>query len=169
MANDALELRTVALPIMSPSYSQTRNEAGASSSLLRLSPLDIRFTHDRISAHFRDGRALDDTINSLLSGALISDSLPPLEVVIKDGEIWSLSNRRLFVHRVVASLRKISTVLVRVNSLTSALASHLRYDDRFGRQASKWERAFSTSNRGVSVQVREPGSRHWQCHISPRL
>eukprot|EP00434_Breviolum_minutum_P040505 symbB.v1.2.035995.t1/scaffold4979.1/size32168/1 len=67
-----------------------------------LSPLAIRFTHAEISSAFHDGRGLDATIGKFRSNELSAEHFRdvPLEVVCKDGFLWSLNNRRLYVFRV---------------------------------------------------------------------
>lgn len=75
------------------------------SETLRLHPHEIRFTHGRISFCFKDGKKVDDTIEKCLARAACFEDAPPLQVVQnpKDGCYYSLSNRRLFVARVLAS------------------------------------------------------------------
>ena len=70
-----------------------------------LKPHDIRFSHDRISFCFKDRKLVDETIEKCLSGASSFEDAPFLQVVQNpsDGLYYSLSNRRLFVARVLSS------------------------------------------------------------------
>eukprot|EP00435_Cladocopium_sp_Y103_P023658 s290_g5.t1 len=71
-----------------------------------LSPLAIRFTHAEISAAFQNGSGLDATIEKFCRNELSAEHFKdaPLEVVWKDGFLWSLNNRRLYVFRVAHAL-----------------------------------------------------------------
>ena len=76
-----------------------RSEALMSQHVRYLDPFDIHLTHDRISPKFRNGQPLDDDISALLSGYMSPDAFPPLQVVLQgSGELFSLSNRLLFVY-----------------------------------------------------------------------
>merc|ERR1712032_1318679 len=65
-----------------------------------MDPFAVRFTHDRISNHFRNGMLLDDAIAQILSNRLSTAAFPPMELVWNGNLLYSLSNRRLYVHRV---------------------------------------------------------------------
>ena len=65
-------------------------------------PFAIYFTHNAISSHFRNGDLIDDAIEQILNGHVLPDVFPPLEVVPYDGKLYSLSNRRLFMFRVLS-------------------------------------------------------------------
>ena len=71
-----------------------------------------------------------------------------------DGVLYSLSNRRLFVFRVVANLTKGGIKCkVREYSGDHPRVQEQRYDHRLGREATKWERACSTKCEGRWVHV----------------
>ena len=71
-----------------------------------------------------------------------------------DGVLYSLSNRRLFVFRVVANLTKGGIKCkVHLYSGDHPRVQEQRYDHRLGREATKWERAFSTKCEGKWVHV----------------
>ena len=71
-----------------------------------------------------------------------------------DGVLYSLSNRRLFVFRVVANLTKGGIKCkVREYSGDHPRVQEQRYDHRLGREATKWERACSTKCNGRWVYV----------------
>jgi len=86
------------------SSTDRRHRIAIDSTEMALHPEDIRFTHGRISFCFKDGKLVDDTIEKCMSGAARFEDLPPLRVVRnpQDGYYYSLSNRRLFVARVLS-------------------------------------------------------------------
>jgi hypothetical protein len=57
----------------------------------------IRFTQDSIASRFKNGNSLADTIAALKSGALKPGDLPPIRIFERDGKLWTLDNRRLYV------------------------------------------------------------------------
>ena len=81
-------------------------------------------------------------------------AFPPLEVVVRGRNLYSLSNRRLFVFRVCAGLGLLTDVKVCLLSMDNARVRRKKWDYRLGRMASKWERAFSITNDGLTVVVR---------------
>lgn len=118
-----------------------------------IDPFQVRFTHNSISAWFRSGTQIDQAISDISSGNL-SFSFPPLEVVWRGGALYSLSNRRLYLSRVLACLGALKTVPATVFPFECERVQCLKWDARLGRTASKWDRAFSTTNGGLSVLVR---------------
>ena len=115
-----------------------------------LDPMSIRFTHFTISFCFRNGNELDMVIQDILDGALSLEALPPMEVVMHNEVHYSLSNRRLFVARVLATLGKLSEVKVRILDFDDERVQGLRDG------ISKWERSFTTENNGLCVFPRLP-------------
>ncbi|NMD52349.1 hypothetical protein HG547_12000 [Shewanella sp. DNRA4] len=59
-------------------------------------PSTIRFTQSSVSASFKDGRLLQETIDALRSGKLSPNDLPPIRTFLQDGFTFTLDNRRLF-------------------------------------------------------------------------
>jgi RHS repeat-associated protein len=55
----------------------------------------IRFSQDSISQKFKDGRALQETIDALRSGKLTPGELQAARIFVKDGITYTLDNRRL--------------------------------------------------------------------------
>lgn len=130
-------------------------------------PLNIRFTHDEIADAFRpssagEGQRLDDAINDILSGVTNVEGIPPMVVTRFNGDLYSLSNRRLFVFRVLAMQGKLESVRIQLEPWESEVVQRRAYDERLGREASKWDRAYTTENRGQTVRVRGRGSRFQQ-------
>ena len=58
-------------------------------------------------------------------------------------------NRRLFVHRVLASMGVISTMRVHLHTLDDPMMLRLRWDDGLGRDATKLERSLSLPSCGT--------------------
>lgn len=138
----------------------------------REDPLNIRFTHDEIADRFQPvgnepAQTLDSVIDAIQRGDASFDDFPPLIVVNYQDTLYSLSNRRLFVARVLAMQGAISAVRVRLERMESDLVQQQSFDDRLRRQSSWWERAFSTRNEGRMVRVRGRGSTF--AHIQWRL
>lgn len=119
----------------------------AGGTLEELDPREIRFTHDSISFCFRSGAQLDTVIKSILDGQVSHEEFPPLEVTQVDGKWYSISNRRLFVLRVLASRGLVKTTAGIVYAEHGARLRKLR-DGR-----TKWQRSFSTTNDGRSVKA----------------
>merc|ERR1712094_105532 len=70
--------------------------------LRMMSPKEIRFTHGSISFCFRNSQTIDETIKRILANEMSFEDLPPLELTTFNDSWYSLSNRRLFVLRVLA-------------------------------------------------------------------
>ena len=82
------------------------------------------------------------------------NKFPALDVVKHSGTVTVVNgNRRLFVHRVLASMGIIPTVRVFLRRLSAPFIQRERWDDRLGRSATKLERSLSSSNDGAWVRV----------------
>eukprot|EP00931_Biecheleriopsis_adriatica_P085928 TRINITY_DN60696_c0_g1_i1.p1 TRINITY_DN60696_c0_g1~~TRINITY_DN60696_c0_g1_i1.p1 ORF type:complete len:496 (-),score=87.88 TRINITY_DN60696_c0_g1_i1:218-1705(-) len=115
---------------------------------IQVCPSDVRFTHASISARFRSGLSLDDAIDSITKKELAFEDFPAVICVERDGQLFSLNNRRVFVARCLHHKGLLSTMQVKVVPFSDAYVQH----ERDG--LSKWSRSFSTSNNGVAVSVR---------------
>lgn len=60
-------------------------------------PLAIRFSQDSISPNFKDPKfgSVDDLVTGLKNGSIDPSSVGPIRIVDKDGQIFTLDNRRL--------------------------------------------------------------------------
>merc|ERR1739848_883074 len=87
-------------------------------------------------------------------GKIKSDDFPPIEVVRIGDKFYSLSNRRLFVFRVLACHGIVSEVLALVYCLASSRVLRERWCDSLDRMASKFERSWSSRCDGAYVEVR---------------
>merc|ERR1711920_526135 len=88
---------------------------------------------------------MGDVIKKIRGREMSSESLPMMEVVEHDGLVYSLSNRRLFVLRVLANMDCVGEIPVAVFD---------RQSDRVQRRRdgqTKWDRSLSTRNAGQSV------------------
>eukprot|EP00403_Amphidinium_massartii_P003640 CAMPEP_0178378670 /NCGR_PEP_ID=MMETSP0689_2-20121128/4548_1 /TAXON_ID=160604 /ORGANISM="Amphidinium massartii, Strain CS-259" /LENGTH=318 /DNA_ID=CAMNT_0019998751 /DNA_START=9 /DNA_END=965 /DNA_ORIENTATION=- len=59
----------------------------------------IRFSQESIKGSFSDGREVKLMIEELATGKKTLNDIPPITVVIHNGEIYSADNRRLFVFK----------------------------------------------------------------------
>lgn len=112
-----------------------------------LSPLSIRFTHAEISAAFQNGCGLDATIEKFCRNELSAEHFKdaPLEVVWKDGFLWSLNNRRLYVFRVAHAF-----------GCCSVCPCYITPRDlpTVDRVTSRWMDALTSTTNGKLVNVR---------------
>lgn len=92
---------------------------------------------------------IDATIDGVLEGRLPLCAFPPIEIVWFQGQLFTLSNRRLFMFRVLASLG--ATTSVQTLPATPERLTQKQWCSRLGCCASKFERSFSTSNGGCIV------------------
>lgn len=121
---------------------------------VEVEPLKVRFTQASISPSFRNGISFDQTIDDIVAGRVNVNDLPKLELVMySDGHMYSLSNRRLFVFRVLQVMGKIDRLHGILYPLSSERVQRRKIDDENGLETSKWERSFSTRNGGRSVHV----------------
>ena len=58
-------------------------------------PRGIRFTQDTVSPNFSDGGTLTDAVRQLRSGQITAADFPTIRVVERNGQLFSLDNRRL--------------------------------------------------------------------------
>eukprot|EP00928_Gymnodinium_smaydae_P015270 TRINITY_DN15613_c0_g3_i2.p1 TRINITY_DN15613_c0_g3~~TRINITY_DN15613_c0_g3_i2.p1 ORF type:complete len:997 (-),score=119.88 TRINITY_DN15613_c0_g3_i2:166-3156(-) len=134
-----------------------------------IDPFSVAFSHGTLSSVFRNGSSVDDTIASIFRRALEPREFPPLDVIIRDGQLVAIrGNRRLFLFRVLAAVGAASTVRILIHSLDSPIVQSMRWDPRLGRVAPKWERSLSSDNNGRWVDVRSRYM-YWQCGLSGQL
>ena len=69
------------------------------------------FGHHKISFTFRNGNSVDDAIDRMRRGDLAVGVFPPIHVLEEDGKYIAIrGNRRLFLHRVLATRKVLSLV-----------------------------------------------------------
>ena len=98
----------------------------------KLDPKQVRFSQDRISNRFRNGKSLRETIAGLKDGSINPSSIKPIRIVVRDGQVYTLDNRRLYVYQQAG-------VDIRFERLDKIPKNELR--------------KFSTVNEGTSVVV----------------
>jgi hypothetical protein len=64
-----------------------------------VNPFAVRFSQDSISHKFRDGRTIEDLANGLRSGTIRIEDVPPLRLMDRNGDLYTLDNRRLMAFR----------------------------------------------------------------------
>lgn len=99
-----------------------------------LNPREIRFTQDSIGSSFRDGRPVQGLIDDLKAGRVSADDVPAIRVFQRDGQTFTLDNRRLYAFQQAD-----------VPILTRPATSREIADEAF---------KFTTRNSGASVRVR---------------
>ena len=90
----------------------------------------------------------NDAIQRIRNGTLDFTVFPLMECVRKDGKTYSLSNRRLYVARVLHIMGVLAEVQIDLLPFEHARVHRVK-DGK-----TKWERVFSTRNMGVSVLVK---------------
>ena len=74
--------------------------ARAAKAVGRLDPAEIRFSQDSISATFRNGRgSIDELAEGLRSRRIDPSDVPAVRLVKRDGNLFTLDNRRLEAFR----------------------------------------------------------------------
>lgn len=116
---------------------------------LCISPAEVRFTHDQISSCFRESREqLDDIIDRVKAAHLSFDDFPHLVCVRHKDAIYSLSNRRLFVARVLHVLGHLFVITIQLMPMEDSSIQRIM-DGK-----TKWERSYSTKTDGAYVRVK---------------
>jgi hypothetical protein len=64
-----------------------------------MDPTTVRFSQSSISYRFRDGSTIADLAEGLRSGRVRPEEVPPLRLVMRDGQYFTLDNRRLEAFR----------------------------------------------------------------------
>jgi hypothetical protein len=107
-----------------------------------IDPKQVRFTQDSIAARFKNGGSIYDLIEDLKSGKVKPEDIPPIRVFEKNGKIYSLDNRRLYVFQQAGV--KIRWVKADPKTVKREVID-----------GDKW----STKNDGKSIRVRKGKSR----------
>lgn len=100
----------------------------------RINPGVVRFSQSSIKAAFSDGRTIDDLAEGLKTAAVDAAGVPPIRLVGRDGELFTLDNRRL------EAFRRAGVDVPYVMATPDEIADEA------------WK--FTTRNGGVSVRVR---------------
>ena len=100
-----------------------------------IDPRLVRFSQDSIRFRFSEGGTIDDLAQDLRSGRVRPDDVPPIRLVERAGQLFTLDNRRLEAFR-----RAEMDVPFRMATPDET-------------EAARWK--FTTTNGGVSVRVRQ--------------
>merc|ERR1712032_875602 len=77
-------------------------------SLLEMLPSQIGFCHDTVAHCFRNGEPIIHTLFDLIHGKVLLHDVPQMQVVLHREAFYSLSNRRLCLHRLCEHVGLIS-------------------------------------------------------------
>ena len=99
-------------------------------------PRRIRFTQDNYRRTFGDGRSIIDLADALKAESANANTVPPIRVFERNGQVFSLDNRRLLTFKLANSPE------IRVISAT---------------RAEVRRRRFSTRINGIGIEVRGVG------------
>ncbi len=99
-----------------------------------MDPNAVRFSQSSIKYRFRDGRTIDDLAEGLRSGRVHAEDVPPLRLVQREGQLFTLDNRRLEAFRRAGV----------------AIPWRMATPEEVEAAANK----FSTKNGGTSIRVR---------------
>lgn len=94
----------------------------------------VRFSQDSIKGTFKNGGTVEDLAAGLRSGAIKPGDVPAIRVVERNGELFTLDNRRLEAFR--------------------RAGVPIRYRYATPQEAAREAFKFTTRNRGQSVRVR---------------
>ena len=97
-----------------------------------IDPQSVRFSQDTVTNEFRSGGRLDSLISGLRDGSVDPRSIPPIRLVVREGKVFTLDNRRLATFQQAG----IDIAYVKLGAIPK-------------RQAFK----FTTTNEGVAVSV----------------
>jgi hypothetical protein len=67
--------------------------------IARIDPQAVRFTQQTVGYRFRDGTTIDDLAESLRTGRIDPDDVPPIRIFERGGLLFTLDNRRLEAFR----------------------------------------------------------------------
>lgn len=101
-------------------------------------PCNLGFCHDTVSAKFRSGVGLRETLGQLLGGDIRKRDVEMMRVVLHEGHLHSLSNRRLTLYRLLQMAGRCQRVKVEL----------VAKDGTFRRK-------YTTKCQGAEVVIRE--------------
>ena len=94
----------------------------------------VRFSQDSVKPKFKDGSSIDELAQGLKDGSIRPEQIPPVRLVEKDGQLFTLDNRRLEAFK-----RANMEIPYRMATPEEAAAE-------------VWK--FTTANEGISIRVR---------------
>ena len=89
-------------------------------------PLEIRFTHSKIRNRFSgNSMKITDTLDQILSHKITANDIPMIQVIVNNGIMYSLNNRRLYLFKELRKRGVITEVPVRMKQAFGKLKSKL--------------------------------------------
>ncbi|MDQ2815582.1 MAG: Hint domain-containing protein, partial [Actinomycetota bacterium] len=98
-----------------------------------IDPSTVRYSQDSATFRFGNGSTISDTAQGLREGTIDPESIPPIRLVERDGNLFTLDNRRL----------------VAFQDAGVEVPYRMATEREIGREAFK----FSTQNGGTSIQL----------------
>jgi RHS repeat-associated protein len=108
----------------------------------RIDPATVRFSQDSVSSKFKNGNTIDETAAGLKSGTISSDDFPQIRLVYRNGNLYTLDNRRLVAFQQAG----LKSVKFRMATEAEAAAEGFK---------------FTTVNEGQSIFIRG-ANRNWR-------
>ena len=99
-----------------------------------MDPKRVRSSQSSILYRFRDGRSIDELAEDLKTGKIEPSNVPPLRLTERDGQLFTLDNRRLEAFR----------------RADKEIPWRWATADEIAQESFK----FTTTNDGISVRVR---------------
>jgi hypothetical protein len=99
-----------------------------------MDPASVRFSQSSISYRFRDGSTIDDLAEGLRSGRVRLEDVPALRLVERNGQFFTLDNRRL------EAFRRAGVAILWRMATAEEIAAEV------------WK--FTTTNGGTSIRMR---------------
>jgi len=75
--------------------------------MIEIDPAIVYFTFSRVRPFFSCGRPIQETLDSLLQGDIITSDLPSITLLFDGKNYFSLNNRRLFVFKTLRAAGKL--------------------------------------------------------------
>eukprot|EP00929_Paragymnodinium_shiwhaense_P062257 TRINITY_DN31087_c0_g1_i1.p1 TRINITY_DN31087_c0_g1~~TRINITY_DN31087_c0_g1_i1.p1 ORF type:complete len:929 (+),score=102.33 TRINITY_DN31087_c0_g1_i1:323-2788(+) len=91
-----------------------RNHARPVGSQFFCAPCDLCFCQDSVSSRFRHGTTIRETLEELLAGDKRKRDIEMMRIVAYEGRLYSLSNRRLTVYRLLQMAGRCKRVKVEI-------------------------------------------------------
>ncbi|MEV6984897.1 RHS repeat-associated core domain-containing protein [Sphaerisporangium sp. NPDC051017] len=101
-----------------------------------INPNSVRFTQNSVSRLFKSGHSIEETASALASGALSPTDLDPIRLVERNGNLYTLDNRRLVAYQKAG-----------IESVPYRMATPAE-------TRKEWRKKFTTETDGRGIQIR---------------
>ncbi len=95
--------------------------------LYNVNPRDVRFSQSDASPFFNNGKRVDDLSNAIRKGEITPNDLPPIRAIVKDGNLFTIDNRRLVAYG-SSGVKEIPVQVVSADDQEIALILKDRFD-----------------------------------------